>query len=87
MRPLPETAGACSFRPPPQPSPTRGEGAAQHPVVVLARPSPCGRGWGRGHSRIMFEIDGVGEDIAREALHLGATKLPMTTRVVIREDW
>jgi len=37
--------------------------------------------------RIMFEIDGVGEDVAREALRLGAMKLPVTTRVVIREDW
>ena len=37
--------------------------------------------------RIMFEIDGVAEVIAREALRLGAMKLPVTTRVVIREDW
>jgi len=37
--------------------------------------------------RIMFEIDGVGEDVAREALRLGAMKLPVTTRGVIRENW
>jgi large subunit ribosomal protein L16 len=37
--------------------------------------------------RIMFEIDGVSEEIAREALRLGAMKLPVTTRTVIREDW
>jgi large subunit ribosomal protein L16 len=37
--------------------------------------------------RIMFEIDGVGELIAREALRLGAMKLPVTTRIVAREDW
>jgi large subunit ribosomal protein L16 len=37
--------------------------------------------------RIMFEIDGVAEDIAREALRLGAMKLPVTTRVVVKEDW
>ena len=42
---------------------------------------------GEGAGRIMFEIDGVGEDVAREALRLGAMKLPVTTRVVIREDW
>ena len=37
--------------------------------------------------RIMFEIDGVGEDVAREALRLAAMKLPIKTRVVVREDW
>ena len=37
--------------------------------------------------RIMFEIDGVSEVVAREALRLGAMKLPVTTRVVAREDW
>ncbi len=34
--------------------------------------------------KIMFEIDGVGEDTAREALRLGAAKLPIRTRVVVR---
>src|SRR5215469_2408075 len=34
--------------------------------------------------RIMFEIDGVAPDIAREALRLGAAKLPIKTRVVTR---
>jgi len=34
--------------------------------------------------RIMFEIDGVGEETAREALRLGAAKLPIRTRVVTR---
>ncbi|WP_376875234.1 50S ribosomal protein L16 [Albirhodobacter sp. R86504] len=37
--------------------------------------------------RIMFEIDGVAEPIAREALRLGANKLPVMTRIVMREDW
>ncbi|SEW47169.1 LSU ribosomal protein L16P [Cognatiyoonia koreensis] len=37
--------------------------------------------------RIMFEIDGVSEDIAREALRLAAMKLPIKTRTVVREDW
>jgi large subunit ribosomal protein L16 len=37
--------------------------------------------------RIMFEIDGVAETIAREALRLGAMKLPIKTRTVVREDW
>ena len=34
--------------------------------------------------RIMFEVDGVAEDIAREALRLGAAKLPVRTRVIQR---
>lgn len=34
--------------------------------------------------KIMFEIDGVGEQTAREALRLGAAKLPIRTRVVAR---
>jgi large subunit ribosomal protein L16 len=34
--------------------------------------------------KIMFEIDGVGEETAREALRLGAAKLPIRTRVVTR---
>jgi large subunit ribosomal protein L16 len=34
--------------------------------------------------RIMFEIDGVAEDVAREALRLGAAKLPIRTRFIQR---
>ena len=37
--------------------------------------------------RIMFEIDGVPEPTAREALRLAAMKLPIKTRTVVREDW
>ncbi|MEJ6399358.1 50S ribosomal protein L16 [Yoonia sp. 208BN28-4] len=37
--------------------------------------------------RMMFEIDGVAEPIAREALRLAAMKLPIKTRTVVREDW
>ncbi|MEP4999611.1 MAG: 50S ribosomal protein L16, partial [Pseudophaeobacter sp.] len=29
----------------------------------------------------------VNDDIAREALRLAAMKLPIKTRVVVREDW
>ena len=36
--------------------------------------------------RIMFEIDGVADDIARDALKLGAAKLPIKTRIVARID-
>ena len=34
--------------------------------------------------RIMFEIDGVPADLAREALTLGAAKLPIRTKFVAR---
>lgn len=34
--------------------------------------------------RIMFEIDGVPADVAREALALGAAKLPVKTKIVTR---
>jgi large subunit ribosomal protein L16 len=34
--------------------------------------------------RIVFEIDGVSETLAREALALGAAKLPIKTKVVNR---
>jgi large subunit ribosomal protein L16 len=37
--------------------------------------------------RVMFEIDGVSEGVAREALRLAAMKLPIKTRTVAREDW
>ena len=36
--------------------------------------------------RIMFEIDGVPDTIARQALSLGAAKLPIKTKVVTRLD-
>ncbi|MBC6980628.1 MULTISPECIES: 50S ribosomal protein L16 [unclassified Caulobacter] len=36
--------------------------------------------------RILFEIDGVPDDVAREALRLGAAKLPVRTKVVTRLD-
>lgn len=36
--------------------------------------------------RIMFEIDGVPDAIARESLRLGAAKLPVKTRIVSRVE-
>ena len=36
--------------------------------------------------RIMFEVDGVPDETARQALKLGAAKLPIKTRVVSRID-
>ena len=37
--------------------------------------------------RIMFELDGVPLEIAREALRLAAQKLPITTKFVVRRDY
>ena len=37
--------------------------------------------------RIMFEVDGVPEAVAREALRLAAMKMSVRSRVVVREDW
>jgi len=42
--------------------------------------SPVKRG------KIMFEVAGVPEDVAREALRLASHKLPMKTKVVKREE-
>ena len=36
--------------------------------------------------RVMFEVGGVSEEIAREALRLAAHKLPIKTKVVVREE-
>ncbi len=36
--------------------------------------------------KIMFEISGVSEEVAREALRLAGHKLPMTTKFVKKED-
>ena len=63
-------------------------------VPVSSRPTEVRMGSGKGApdywaarvhpGRIMFEVDGVAEDIAKEALRLGAAKLPIRTRVVQR---
>ncbi len=37
--------------------------------------------------RIMFEIGGVSEEIAREALRLAAQKLPVRTKLVVARDY
>jgi len=37
--------------------------------------------------RIIFEIEGVSFEIAKEALRLGAQKMPVQTKLVIRRDY
>ncbi|MBX2856490.1 MAG: 50S ribosomal protein L16 [Rhodobacteraceae bacterium] len=66
-------------------------------VPVTQKPTEVRMGKGKGSveywaakvkpGRIMFEIDGVSEPIAKEALRLAAMKLPVKCRFVIREDW
>ena len=63
-------------------------------VPVTGKPTEVRMGKGKGAvdywaarvkpGRIMFEIDGVAEDVAREALRLGAAKLSIRTRFVQR---
>ena len=63
-------------------------------VPVTSKPTEVRMGKGKGApefwasrvkpGRIMFEIDGVDEETAREALRLGAAKLPIKTRFVQR---
>ena len=66
-------------------------------VPVTQKPTEVRMGKGKGSveywaakvkpGRIMFEIDGVAEPVAREALRLAAMKLPIKSRFVQREDW
>ena len=36
--------------------------------------------------RVMFEMDGVAEDVAREAMRLASHKLPIKCKFVVREE-
>lgn len=66
-------------------------------VPVTKKPTEVRMGKGKGSvefwaarvkpGRIMFEIDGVTDSVAQEALRLAAMKLSVKTRVVVREDW
>ena len=63
---------------------------------VTQKPSETRMGSGKGSpeywvavvkpGRVMFEIAGVSEDAAREALRLGSHKLPIRTKIVKREE-
>jgi large subunit ribosomal protein L16 len=50
-----------------------GKGAPDHWVAVVKR------------GRILFELAGVNYDLAKEAMRLASHKLPIDTRLVIRE--
>ncbi len=51
-----------------------GKGAPDHWVAVVQA------------GRVLFEIDGVSEEVAREALRLGANKLSVRTRFIKKEE-
>lgn len=63
-------------------------------VPVTKKPTEVRMGKGKGSvefwackvkpGRVMFEIDGVSDGVAREALRLGAAKLPVKCKIVTR---
>jgi len=63
---------------------------------ITAKPQETRMGKGKGNpegwvakirpGRVMFEMEGVAEDVAREAMRLGAAKLPVKTRFLVREE-
>jgi large subunit ribosomal protein L16 len=63
-------------------------------VPVTGKPAEVRMGKGKGSpeywmcrikpGRVMFELDGVDEDVAREALALASAKLPVQTRFIQR---
>ena len=62
---------------------------------VTKKPTEVRMGKGKGDpefwvdvirpGRVLFELEGVTEDVAREAMRLAAHKLPMKTRFISRE--
>jgi large subunit ribosomal protein L16 len=64
---------------------------------ITAKPAEVRMGKGKGSleywaavvkpGRIMFECDGVSEEIARGAFELAAQKLPIKTKFVVRPDY
>ena len=63
---------------------------------ITGKPAEVGMGKGKGDlqaycfevepGRIIFEVDGVSEAVAREALRKASCKLPVTTRTISRDD-
>lgn len=62
---------------------------------ITAKPAETRMGSGKGNpeswvavvkpGRILFELEGISAELAREALRLGASKLPMKTKIVARD--
>lgn len=65
-------------------------------IPVTRKPQDVKMGSGKGNPEffvakvkpgtIMFEMQGVSEEIAREAMRLAAHKLPVKTRFIVREE-
>ena len=63
---------------------------------ITAKPAETRMGGGKGNpeswvavvrpGRILYEIDGVPEKVAREAFRLAGHKLPIKTRFIMREE-
>jgi large subunit ribosomal protein L16 len=53
----------------------KGKGAVEY-YAAIVKPG-----------RIMFEIGGVSQDVAKEALRLAAQKLPVRTKFVVARDY
>lgn len=64
------------------------------PVTQKAAEVPMGKGKGDPKAfcfdvrpgRVLFEIDGVSEEVAREALRKAGTKLPVKTKIIARAN-
>ena len=63
---------------------------------ITSKPAETRMGKGKGNpehwvapvrpGRVLFELEGVAETIARRAMELAAAKLPVRTRFIIRKD-
>lgn len=64
---------------------------------ITRKPAEVRMGKGKGNlefwaavvepGRILFEVEGVSLDVAREAMELAAAKLPIKTKFVVRRDY
>ena len=65
-------------------------------IPVTRKPQDVKMGSGKGNPEffvakvkpgtVLFEMQGVTEDVASEAMRLAANKLPVKTKFIIRED-
>lgn len=64
---------------------------------ITKKPAEVRMGKGKGNpegfvfpitpGRVLFEAEGVSREVAQEALRLGAQKLPITTKFIVRRDY
>jgi large subunit ribosomal protein L16 len=64
---------------------------------ITSKPAETRMGKGKGDvdqwvavvrpGRVMFEVSGVDDDIARDALQLASNKLPIKTQIITRQDF